>query len=600
MNNCSCIQLNKESFIRYSVLFIPLFFGLWSLLLGQDRNWDLAAYHFYNGFSFIHNKFDIDLAAAGSHSFFNPLLDAFYYYFNTHLPPKLFGFLLGFIHGLIFVFIVNITKILIPKSDRRPNLDLIFFISFICCLTPNFLAGLGNSMGDNSTALFGICSIWLTISYWNTLGKESLLSNLLILSIGLIMGVGVGLKLTNAPYALALALSLFFYSSKILKNLKIVIVLSLGVLFGIACSAGFWFLNLWEHFHNPFFPQFSNFFPNEFSNIDVIDRRWPPKDLFEAIGWPFITALNYKRVGEGLVHQILWPTFFLLLYIKILFGIFKTKVPCFKTLPDKQFFLILFIAISYVAWMFVFSIQRYIVTIEVLLPLAIYFLLANIFEKYPIKKISIYFLCISASIILFGGFGTWGHARWTYPALKVETPKVLNPETSTVLLTNFGMPITWMITQFDSHLSFVRLGILPTEKQNNFLKKRSGNLFVMFPGAYNWRIDNVHTWTKIVSELGLLSNKEKCEKLQTLIEKIKFRGQIKFYEPRAIIKDQCFIDIKDQDFIDINEANQKIIDFNNAELNSHGFELIKSSCHDYHASIGGQGWSYIFCATPRN
>ena len=162
------------------------------------------------------------------------------------------------------------------------------------------------------------------------------------------------------------------------------------------------------------------------------------------------------------------------------------------------------------------------------------------------------------------------------------------------------MPITWMITQFDSHLSFVRLGILPTEKQNNFLKKRSGNLFVMFPGTYNWRIDNVHTWTKIVSELGLLSNKEKCEKLQTFIEKIKFRGQIKFYESRAIIKDQCFIDIKDQDFIDISAANKQIIDFSNTELNSHGFELIKSSCRDYHASIGGQGWSYIFCSAARN
>ena len=600
MNNSFSIELIKKSLIKNSALFIPLLFGLWSLLLGQDRNWDLAAYHFYNGFSYIYNKFDIDLAAAGNHSYFNPLLDVFYYFFNTHLPPKLFGFLLGAIHGLIFVLIFSITKNLILKSDKESNLNFIFFVSLVSCLTPNFLAGLGNSMGDNSTALFSVCSIWLTILYWDRLEKKSLSSIFLVLFIGLTIGCSVGLKLTNAPYALALALSLFFYSSNYLKNLKIVIVFSLGVLFGIALSAGFWFLNLWEHFHNPFFPQFSNFFRNEFSNLHVIDRRWPPKDLFEIILWPFITALNYKRIGEGLVHQILWPTFFLLLYVKISFGLLKSHAPRLKALPRKQFFLILFIFISYIAWMFIFSIQRYLVAVEVFLPLGIYFLLMNILKKYPIKNFLIYFFSISTFIILFGGFGTWGHSRWTDPALKVDKPKILSPTTSTVLLANTGMPITWMITQFDPQLSFVRLGIFPKEKQNIFLKKRDGDIFVMFPGAYNWRVDNVRTWTSVFSSLGFLKSNAKCQKLQTFIDKIKFRGQIKFYESALISEDRCFIDIKNEDIINVSEANKKIIDLCNAELNLHGFLLIKSSCRDYHASIGGQGWSYIFCSVSQD
>lgn len=201
---------------------------------------------------------------------------------------------------------------------------------------------------------------------------------------------------------------------------------------------------------------------------------------------------------------------------------------------------------------------------------------------------------------MFGGFGTWGHSRWTDPALKVSTPTILNPLASTVLLTNSGMPISWMITQFDPQLAFVRLGIFPKDKQNNFINKRAGDVFVMFPGSYNWRVDNVRTWTSVFSSLGFLKSEASCQKLQTFIDKVKFRGQIKFYKSVLVSEDRCFIDIKNEDIINTSEANKKIIDSSSSELNLHGFLLIKSSCRDYAASIGGQSWSYIFCSVSRD
>jgi len=50
------------------------------MFLGQDRNFDLANYHLYNGFSFLNNKLSIDIAAAGVQTYLNPLLDVFFYY----------------------------------------------------------------------------------------------------------------------------------------------------------------------------------------------------------------------------------------------------------------------------------------------------------------------------------------------------------------------------------------------------------------------------------------------------------------------------------------------------------------------------------------
>ncbi len=66
---------------NYKIFFflVPIFFGAWSYLLGQDRNADLINYHLYNAFAFLNNK-HYDFAVAGLQSFFNPLIDLPYYF----------------------------------------------------------------------------------------------------------------------------------------------------------------------------------------------------------------------------------------------------------------------------------------------------------------------------------------------------------------------------------------------------------------------------------------------------------------------------------------------------------------------------------------
>ena len=91
-------------------VIVPLLFGLYSLLLGADANWDLYNYHLYNPFAWLHGKLRTDLAPAGMQSYFNPLLDTALYLLNTHLPSRVVGFLLGVLHGSTFVLIVAIAR----------------------------------------------------------------------------------------------------------------------------------------------------------------------------------------------------------------------------------------------------------------------------------------------------------------------------------------------------------------------------------------------------------------------------------------------------------------------------------------------------------
>ena len=76
---------------------IILISGALSLFLGQDLNFDLQNYHFYNGFAFLSSRLDTDIAPAGLQTYFNPFVDVFHYLGMTSLPPRFFGFVfLGF------------------------------------------------------------------------------------------------------------------------------------------------------------------------------------------------------------------------------------------------------------------------------------------------------------------------------------------------------------------------------------------------------------------------------------------------------------------------------------------------------------------------
>jgi hypothetical protein len=78
--------LNTSRTYRSAAVLIPIAFGLWSILLGIDSNWDLRNYHLYNAFALLNGKLATDLAPGGFQTYFNPLLDVPYYLAITHFP----------------------------------------------------------------------------------------------------------------------------------------------------------------------------------------------------------------------------------------------------------------------------------------------------------------------------------------------------------------------------------------------------------------------------------------------------------------------------------------------------------------------------------
>src|SRR4051812_28066674 len=101
---------------RLAMWLVPVLFGLLSVFLGQDDNWDLKNYHWYNPYALLHGRLDLDMAPGQWQSYFNPLIDVPYYVLSTSLPGPLVGFLMGALHGLNFLLLVAIARRLL--GDR--------------------------------------------------------------------------------------------------------------------------------------------------------------------------------------------------------------------------------------------------------------------------------------------------------------------------------------------------------------------------------------------------------------------------------------------------------------------------------------------------
>ncbi len=73
------------------LIAVPFIFGALAVGMGQDANWDLRNYHFYNAYAFLTGRFGRDLLPSQTPYFYNPLLDVPFYLLATHLPARVVG-----------------------------------------------------------------------------------------------------------------------------------------------------------------------------------------------------------------------------------------------------------------------------------------------------------------------------------------------------------------------------------------------------------------------------------------------------------------------------------------------------------------------------
>lgn len=475
--------LDAAAVTRAAMLLVPLGFGLLALARGQDDNWDLHNYHFYNPYALLNGKIGYDLAPGQWQSYFNPTLDLLYYGLNQWLPAPAAGFAMGCLHGLNFVLLLALLLQLLGAGQRRAAL----LLALAGCLGPGFLSELGNTMGDNMTSLFVLAAMLLLLRRWSRLAGGGALGATALA--GLLVGIGCGLKLTNAPYALALCLALLGLPMAWLARLRTAFVFGLGVLGGIAVSAGHWYWRMWQQFGNPLFPQFNDKFHAALAApIGIGDTGWLPKGLGERLLWPFIFTLHPERVIELRMTQLIWPMLYVLMValgLRTLRGaILGQAVPATPQRRQASFVLTFF-ALAYVCWLNLFGIYRYLVPLELLAPLALWLALPRLLPgaESVARGLAGCGLLLAAAMVF--PVPNWGHAGWAPKAASAEVPAFADPRQSMVLTVHGDPPMGWLVQFFPRELAFVALGSgfpespVFVSRAMDMMRARSGPQYVM-------------------------------------------------------------------------------------------------------------------------
>ena len=580
---------------------VPVLFGLVSVYLGQDENWDLRNYHWYNAHALINGRLDLDMAPAQFQSYFNPLIDVPYYVMSTNLPGPLVGFLMGWVHGLNFILLLAIARLMIGERADGARLPLLLAGAGVC--GAGFLSQVGNTMGDNLTALLVLGALHVVLRGWNGLRSPSGSAAGMLLVSGLLMGLGVGLKLTNAPYAVALCLALLLVPASWPARIGFAFVQGCGVLVGMLASAGYWWLEMWERFGNPLFPQFNNIFRSPLAQqLGVIDNSHMPHNILEALFWPFVFMTQVARVSEIPLKIAVVPLLYALALVFVadwLRGRLAARAGAggaASPLSTRACGLLFFGLVAYLLWMKLFGIYRYLVPLELLAPLMVWILAEHIFPAARAARIGGWLL--AATTLAVFPFVSWGHAGWASPNFSASVPPLARPADTVVFTAHGDPPMGWLATFFPHEVRVIALaGGFPEspawlERVHAAVAERSGPHYVMLAAARSEKENSLQRKRALVDALGLTDDAAGCARLERLTRRGRFHVDVRQVDEPGRA---CTLELQQRYVAGLPELDRARMQTTQEKLAQYGLAVDDGACKTYMATVGTAPYPFRFC-----
>ena len=388
---------NALELFLYLLFFLASAFFVYSQ--GQDINWDLLNYHFYQGYSLLNGRFVMDIAAAKLQSFLNPTVNVLAYVSLTHLPFPLSAWSILFVQLSGIPAIILLAKeIAIGLGYPRNSIPVVSAIA-LSLQAPLWWSELGTTYFSSWTASLIIWGVYFIFSACQEFG----LSTKRIAMAGVLFGLATGLKLTNAPFAASgfLMIAALLYRSNWRASVLV------GIYFIAACGVGFlltawWNWYLWSVWGSPLFPLYNAIFKSEFFDFENFrDMRWRFSSFQEFLMYIVQSAWGTVKTSEVEFADARYLFLIMLLPAAIL------SRPAVR-LNKQLIAFILFMASAFVLWALMFAYQRYLIPFELLLGLLIWVLVVRIVESDWLRKTLM--IGLSLCMVLLIKVPDWGHA----------------------------------------------------------------------------------------------------------------------------------------------------------------------------------------------
>lgn len=344
------------------------------LFLRQDANFDLRHYHAYLGWSVFHEGLTRDLHPSIVGSYLNPGLDIVNHVALTLVPAAVGTAILLVIQLSSALPIYGMARLLMPSRPRAVGVATGALSLGGAFVTSEW----GTTFGDLTVAPLVLWGLWFLLR------SSTAQSHWRLLVGGGLIGAATGLKMTNAPFALASLVMAMVLVPRLWALVRWMTGLGVGYL----VAAGPWMVVMWRENRNPLFPYFNEYFHSPYiggAGRTTPDSRFGAHGFGEVLLFPFrLVAAPAGFSSELPSSDWRWPTWAIsivlvatLLLLQIPGSpLSKPLVPsgwsvrsaAFRRLVALQAFSV----VAFVLWALVFGIQRYAIVIELLtVPLVI-------------------------------------------------------------------------------------------------------------------------------------------------------------------------------------------------------------------------------------
>lgn len=480
-------------YLLAAMIMFPVLYALLSLALGQDANWDLKNYHWYNGYAFATGRFGFDLLPSQTPYFYNPTLDAAFYLLASHIPAFAASFILSYIQALNFFLLFFLARRLVDETVRGRDAYALA-VATMGMLGGGWLAELGTTFYDNIVSLGVFGSALLALRAfdselrldWRASWRDGKFWGLWILA-GLPVGLATGIKLPTAIFCVGLCGACFILRGKPTERFARAFAFGLGVLLGIAITLGHWAFHLWQEYQNPLFPYFNNIFKSPVTlETSARDIQFVPQGWHKLV-FPFEWLINPLKVGEVPFRDLKLPLLYLLLPLALLVRIALPRRAAPQLYADSLLkpeaaYVLATLILSYAAWLFIFAIYRYAVPLEALAALALLIAVDLLPLSLKAKRKA---LIVLAVICLAGTqVANWGRTAFTDKFVDVRLPPIEEPAETMVLMAGF-QPYSHVVPSLPASMPVVRLQsnfASPGEPKgiNRTIKMRIAN----WPGSF--------------------------------------------------------------------------------------------------------------------
>lgn len=409
---------------------------------GQDVNWDLQNYHFYSGYSIVDGRYAKDIAASKMQTYLYPIANIPTYFLYRYMPFPFGVWAIFLIQSISIPIIYKISTLLVPKNEENEFLTWItrVIVVGICILSPIWISELGTSFFSSTTAILILGGLYL---YLLNKSRYSFFIS------GVIIGLAVSLKLTNAVYAMGMIITLILTGD---NNYKARFVLVASFVFGLATgllSAIWWHLFLFIQWESPLFPFYNSFFKSQFF------PEWSWKDpvmVFNSIG-ELYEFVKESFFGTNKASEVPFADPRLAIGLISAFA----YICCGKKSKIHTRTIFLFLT-SFTIWAWLFAYQRYLIPIELLLGVVIYIGLFSIIKSC--KWVLSILIIIFTLVIGFINVPDWGHRKMNFFEYNNFGIKLNEREINTpALYVTYGVPMSYIFPYFESNSRFYSYGL---------------------------------------------------------------------------------------------------------------------------------------------